>query len=344
VVDVLLLGAGVMAGNQVRAFRQLTDVEIVAVVAPRSERRSAFAAEHQIARTFSTVEEALDWGRFGAATNVSPDPAHHPTTIALLAAGKHVLCEKPLSTSYPLALEMAEAAKAAGVVNMINLSYRDAAALQEARRRVMAGELGDIRHVAGSYLQSWLVGDAWKDQRRRLSKVSSQHSGPLGALGDTGVHLLDFLTYASNLEIVDLDCRLQRFAKVEDGRIGDYAFDVNDSYVLSIEMGNGAVGNLDGSRLAAGHLNDLSLRLHGTKGALRLFTNGRMSSLQACLGQDVVTGQWQEIACPPVPSIYQRFIGAVRNGVSGEPDFRRGAEIQRLIDLAFGSAQQLQSA
>src|ERR1700722_5699262 len=110
-----MLGAGVMAGNQVRAFRNVRDANLVGLVSPNPERRAALATEHGIGRTFSTLDEALDWGGFAAATNVTPDPFHHPTTLALIAAGKHVLCEKPLSTSYGLAIEMTGAAEAAGV-------------------------------------------------------------------------------------------------------------------------------------------------------------------------------------------------------------------------------------
>lgn len=339
-VDILMLGAGVMAGNQARAFRMVPEARLVGLVSPNHERRAAFAAEHGIARTFANLEEALDWGGFDAATNVTPDPVHHPTTLGLIAAGKHVLCEKPLSTNYKLALDMTEAAEAAVVVNMVNFSYRDAAALQEARRRVLAGELGEVRHLGASYLQSWLVGDGWRSERRRLSKVSSRHSGPLGTLGDTGVHLLDFLTYAIALDVADLDCRLKTFRKADGDRIGEYVLDVNDTYLLSVELSNGAIGNVEGTRLAAGHFNDLSLSIYGTKGALTVFTNGRMSSLKGCLGQTVAENRWQEIDCPAVPTIYERFVAAIRTGGRGEPDFRRGAEIQRLIDVALLKGRQ----
>jgi predicted dehydrogenase len=338
-VDILVLGAGVMAANQIRAFRQVPGANLVGVVAPHDDRRKAFAIEHGLPRHFATLEQALDWGRFTAATNVTPDIAHHSTTLSLLAAGKHVLCEKPLAMDLREALDMSEAAEAAGCVNMVNFSYRDAAALQHARSLVLAGRLGQIRHVRGSYLQSWLVGNAWQTQRRRLRKLSSGH-GSRGVLADTGVHLLDFLTHASGLAIADLDCRVTRFDKVPGERIGEFALDVNDTYLLTVTMANGAIGALDGTRVAAGHFNDLSLSLHGTEGAVAIFTNGSMWSLKACLDGDVADYRWQDIACPPVPTIYQRFVTAILSGTQGEPNFRRGAEIQRLVDLAMVKACQ----
>jgi predicted dehydrogenase len=333
-VDILILGSGVMAGNQVRAFRKVQQANLVGVVSPHDERRTIFATEHGIAHSFATLEQALDWGHFDAATNVTPDSVHHATTLRLLAAGKHVLCEKPLAMDLPEAREMVDAADASGLVNMINFSYRDAAALQQARTLVLSGAVGEIRHVRGSYLQSWLVGDTWKTQRRRLRKLSSAH-GSRGVLVDTGVHMLDFLTYASVLEVADLDCTIKNFPKVEGNCVGDYSLDVNDTYLLSVEMGNGAIGVLDGTRLATGHFNDLSLLLYGTSGALAIFTNGSTSSLRACLETDIPAYRWQDIECPPVPTIYQRFIAAILSGTNGEPAFRRGAEIQRLVDIAL---------
>jgi predicted dehydrogenase len=96
-----------------------------------------FAAAHGIPHTFRHPRsEALAWGQFDAVTNVTPDAAHHATTLPLLAAGKHVLCEKPLATNAAQAREMADAAARAGVVNMVNLTYRNVPALQQAARMV----------------------------------------------------------------------------------------------------------------------------------------------------------------------------------------------------------------
>ena len=86
--------------------------------------------------------------------NVTPDAAHHATTLPLLAAGRHVLCEKPLATNARHAGEMAEAAARAGVVAMVNLTYRNVPALQQAARMVRDGAIGPVRHFEASYLQS----------------------------------------------------------------------------------------------------------------------------------------------------------------------------------------------
>src|SRR6218665_1268138 len=96
-------------------------------------------------------------------------------------------------------MEMVEVAEAAGLVNMVNLTYRNVAELQKAREIVLSGEIGAVKHVEASYLQSWLVSKAWGDWRTEskwLWRLSKKH-GSNGVLGDIGVHLLDFASYGS---------------------------------------------------------------------------------------------------------------------------------------------------
>lgn len=335
----LILGTGSMAKAHVLAFAAEPDVEIVAAVEPHPERRQAFAAEHDIANTFATLHEAIAWGQFDAAANVTPDAVHYPTTMQLIAAGKHVFCEKPLATDYPRAKEMADAADAAGVMNMVNLTYRSSPAVQKARELVMSGEIGALRHLEASYLQSWLVGKHWGDwqtEDRWLWRLSSAH-GSKGVVGDIGIHVVDFATYAAASDVVSLNSRIKTFHKAPGDRIGEYTLDANDSFVIAVELGNGAIGPIQATRWATGNLNDIRLNLYGDKGALRVMTDGKVSSLSICAGLDVNTQTWREVECPPVPTNYQRFAAAVRSGVNGDPDFRRGAAMQQILDLSFAA-------
>ena len=108
-----ILGTGGMAANHARTFAAMDGVEVVAGIDPRPEVLAAFQAVHGIGRGFASLEAALDWGGFDAVTNVTPDAAHFATTMPCLAAGKHVLCEKPLATKAADAQAMADAAVAA---------------------------------------------------------------------------------------------------------------------------------------------------------------------------------------------------------------------------------------
>lgn len=338
-IRLLILGTGGMAANHAEHFAKIPGVQLVAGVDTRTEQLGQFCDRFAIPHRFTRLDDALAWGQFDAVTNVTPDAAHHPTTLPLLAAGKHVLCEKPLATTAAHAAEMAQAATRAGVIAMVNLSYRNVPALQKAAQMVADGALGTIRHLEASYLQSWLVQPAWgpwDQQAQWLWRLSTAH-GSKGVLGDVGIHILDFATFAAGLDVADLSCRLATFDKAPGGRIGDYVLDANDSATIQLRLTNGALGTVTATRFATGHLNDLRLRLHGDKGALDVAFEKGKSRLTACLPPDLESGTWRRIPCPPVPTVYRRFIAAIRRQGPAIPDFARAARLQQMLDRAEAS-------
>ncbi|NBE08284.1 Gfo/Idh/MocA family oxidoreductase [Rhodobacter sp. CCP-1] len=338
----LILGTGGMAANHAEQFAKIPGVRIVAGVDTRADQLATFADRFAIPHRFTSLERALDWGAFDAVTNVTPDAAHHPTTLPLLGAGKHVLCEKPLATNAAHADEMAAAAARAGVVAMVNLTYRNVPALQQAAQMVAAGAIGTLRHFEASYLQSWLTQPAWGHWDREqqwLWRLSTAH-GSKGVLGDVGIHILDFATFAAGLDVADISCRLATFDKAPGGRIGDYVLDANDSATMQLRLANGALGTVTASRFATGHLNDLRLRLHGDRGALDVAFEKGKSRLSACLAPDLEAALWRRVPCPPVPTVYRRFIAAIRGEGPAIPDFARAARLQALLDRAEESAAQ----
>ena len=335
----LMVGTGAMARAHAERFALMPGCRLAAAVDSNDERARDFAAAFQIPVAFGSLAEAIAWGEFDAAVNSTPDGVHKPTTLELIAAGKPVFCEKPLALNHADALEMTEAAEAARLVNMVNLTYRNAAAVQLARQMVLAGEIGEIRHVQASYLQSWLTGRYWGDWRteeRWLWRLSSAH-GSKGVLGDIGVHILDFVTYGTGLDVVALHARMRTFDKAEGGMIDVYRLDVNDSVAMTVEFGNGALGVVHMSRYATGKANDIDLMIHGEKGALKIWATTADSTLEACLGPDIDTQTWKPVDCPPTPRNETRFLIALLSGENGEPDFRHATKVQRLLDLAFVS-------
>jgi predicted dehydrogenase len=115
---------------------------------------------------------------------------------------------------------------------------------------------------------------------------------------------------------------------------------VNDSVAATVEMSNGALGVVHMSRFATGNLNDLNLAIFGVKGALKIWANHLDSRLEACLGGDTETQTWKRLECAPTPRNEQRFVLALLTGRNGEPDFRRAAEVQKLLDLCVTSDQE----
>jgi predicted dehydrogenase len=334
-VKLLILGTGSMAAAHAKNFAAIKGVSLVAAVETNPQRLAAFCDAHKIANRFSSLDDAIAWGKFDSATNVTPDPVHYPTTMKLIAAGKNVLCEKPLATNYRDARKMTQAAEKRGIVNMVNLTYRASPALYKARQLATSGALGVVRHFEASYMQSWLVGKQWGDWRteeRWLWRLSTAH-GSKGVVGDIGIHIIDFATFAAGSDIKRMSPRTKTFHKAPRDRIGAYKLDANDSFAMTAELDNGALGTIQATRFATGNFNELRVALFGDKGALMLHTDGKISSLKLC--KDVDTMDWVDVACPPVPTTYERFAAAVRRGKNGDPSFRRAADIQKVLDLTL---------
>lgn len=337
----LILGTGGMAAQHAQHFSKIAGVRVVAGVDVDAARLEAFLVLHEIENGFASLEEALAWGKFDAVANVTPDAVHHATTLACLDAGKHVFCEKPLATDYEKAAEMASAAKRARLVGMVNLSYRNVAQIHTARQMVADGALGDIKHFEAAYLQSWLSQPAWgqwSKEEKWLWRLSSAH-GSNGVLGDVGIHIIDFAVFAANASIERLNCRLHTFHKAPNDRVGPYVLDANDSFVMSVQLDNEAMGVVHASRWATGHLNALHLRLFGDQGGLEVIHDHMGSQLRACVGDDIVTGEWRDIACTPVRTNYERFAAAVKKGETLEPSFAHAAQLQKVLDQAVAASK-----
>ncbi len=333
----LILGTGSMAKTHVRHFGAIPGVEITGAVDVLQARVDAFCEEHGIPRGFDSLDAAIAWGEFDAAANVTPDSEHHPTTMKLLAAGKHVFCEKPLAVTYADALEMTETAEAKGLVGMVNLSYRNVAEIQAARQMVLSGAIGEVKHVEASYLQSWLSGLHWGDWRsedRWLWRLSEAH-GSKGVLGDVGIHILDFASWGAAADVARVFCRLRTFEKAPENRIGVYKLDANDSFTMSVEFDNGAIGVVHASRWASGYANTLRLRVYGDRGGLELQHGTDGTHLRVCSGEDIHTQAWRDVTVEPVGTNYQAFVVACLTGATAEPSFRRAAELQQVLDAGF---------
>jgi predicted dehydrogenase len=335
----LIIGTGRMAENHAKHLSAIPGVTLAGGVDVNEANLATFCDKFSIDKRFSKLADALAWGEFDAVTNVTPDSVHHSSTMAVITAGKPVFCEKPLATDYGKATEMTEAVEKAGLINMVNLSYRNVAELHKAREIIAQGTIGKVKHIEASYLQHWVATPNWSDPKIEgpwLWRLSKGH-GSNGTLGDIGIHIIDFTTFAIGAEIASMTCRLQAFSKVPGDRLGDYVLDANDSFIISAEFSNGAIGTIHSSRWAAGHSNDQRLRAWGEKGGLELSHGHWGSLLRLCVGEDVATGTWREIAADPVPTNYQRFAEAVRTGVQSEPSFRHAAALQKVLDLALAA-------
>ncbi len=333
----LILGTGRMAGTHAEAFDKIDGVTLVGCVDIRLDAAKAFAKTHDIPNAYENLAAAAQDVDFDAIANCTPDMVHFKTTMDALEAGFHVFCEKPLATNFDDATCMAETAERLGLVHGVNLTYRNVAALQKAREIVETGRIGAIRHFEASYLQSWLTQSAWGDWHSDpawLWRLSSKH-GSLGVLGDVGIHIFDFATFASATRVAEVTGQLATFSKAPGDEIDGYILDANDSFSSTVTLNSGATGVVHASRFASGHLNDLSLHLYGDAGGLKVTNKGPLGTLEICSDGDLETATWRAVPLAPVRTNFERFAEAVRRKQPMEPDFNTGAALQAVLDGVF---------
>ena len=183
--------------------------------------------------------------------NSGPNNLHAEPTIAAAEAGKHVICEKPLGRDADESHETWQRVAATGVKHMCAFNYRFVPAVRLARQLIEAGELGEIQHFRGSYLQEWgtTEGNIWRFDKALAGS---------GALGDLGAHVIDLARYL----VGEIEAVSAMTATFQPGR------EVDDAVESVVAFENGAVGTIEASRFCQGRKNHFAWEINGSKGSL----------------------------------------------------------------------------
>jgi len=341
-----IVGTGGMAHGHAINFNRIKGAKVTACCDISREKAKAFAAKYKILRAYTDYREMINEERLDALSIVTNDNMHAPISIAAAAKGLHILCEKPLSTNLADAKKMLAAVKEAGVVNMVNFSYRDSSGVQGAARVIARGAIGRIMHVEASYLQSWLVANTWGDWRTTESWTwrLSTAGGGQGTLGDLGCHIYDLVTVLVG-DIGEIHCRLKTFEKgIKGNRIGKYLLDANDSFASSVVFKNGALGVIHSSRWGTGHVNSVRVRVCGDEGAVRIDLDGSWDEYFICAGtRNINKGQWKKVRCRPRPNMFERFVRSVKSGRQDPCDFANGVKNQSYLHYSIESHKKNRS-
>jgi predicted dehydrogenase len=214
-------------------------------------------AVSEAARRYGFAEYKTDWkaligdDRIELFDNAGPNNLHAEPTIAAAEAGKHVICEKPLGRDAAESYETWQRVKAAGVKHMCAFNYRFVPAVRLAHQIISSGELGDLQHFRGAYLQEWgtTEGDIWRFQKDIAGS---------GSLGDLGAHVIDLSRYLVG-EIDEVSAITQTFIPDRD---------VDDAVEAVVRFENGAVGTIEASRFCPGRKNAFTWEINGSKGSL----------------------------------------------------------------------------
>lgn len=209
--------------------------------------------------TMARAESARDDG-IEVAAITAPNHLHYPAAKAMLDAGIHVICDKPLTATLAEAEALAEVVAASDKVFVVTYNYTGYPLVREARHLVASGALGKIRVVQAEYVQDWLAHDLEATgQKQAVWRTDPQQAGIGGALGDIGTHAYNLATFVTGLELAELCAETTSF--VPGRRLDD------DAQVL-LRFDGGARGQLWATQVAVGNENGLKLRVYGEKGGL----------------------------------------------------------------------------
>ncbi|MEM1099235.1 MAG: Gfo/Idh/MocA family oxidoreductase [Planctomycetota bacterium] len=346
-----IIGTGGMARAHAGQFAKIRGVQLHGCFDVAPGRAAEFAKDRGIKHAFDSQDALIE--ACDSVSVVTPDAYHAGISLAVLKAGKHLLCEKPLTTNLADAKKVAraavDAAQRAGAVHMVNFSYRDSPAFQKAMQIAQRGDLGEIRHCDGKYYQAWLASTIWGSSlseawlwRQQIPKGGGKAAG--GTLGDIGCHILDFTTAIAG-DLKALRCSTKTFPKLhpETGEaITSYEgkkLNANDTVIIELELDGGGTGTIQSSRWIIGHPNQVALGVYGTQGAIEIDLEDSYTKLRVCSGKNRHTATWKTIDCKPTPKNYQRFAKSIKTGTNDQADVLRGAQIQAYLDACERSAE-----
>ncbi len=226
--------------------------------------REYFLPDHRIYGNFQemfTAQRRLSADeRMDFVVIVTPNDVHYPAAMAALAAGFHVVCDKPMTTTLAKARRLEHAVRKTGRLFCLTHNYTGYPMVKEARELARGGRLGKIRRVVVEYPQGWLAGRLEATgQKQAAWRTDPKHAGATCCMGDIGSHCENLAEYITGLKIKTLCADLTTFVK---GRTLD-----DDGSVL-LRFDNGARGVLWASQIAAGEENALAIRVYGEKGAV----------------------------------------------------------------------------
>ena len=376
-MNVAMIGGGFMGKAHAMAYASMPMFFWPAPVLPH--RKIVVDVTDELAEDararFGFEEASSDWRAIVNRDDIdvvdicTPNNVHAEIAIEASDAGKHIICEKPMSRTVVEARAMTEAVNAAGVINMVAFNYRRTPAVALAKKFIDEGRIGDVVNFRGTYLQDWSA-----DPDGPLSWRFQKSVAGSGAVGDIGTHVVDmahFLvgpiaevnaitkTYIPTRPIqsgsVD---KLGASDKNADAPRGDV--DVDDEVTSLLKFSNGAVGTLEATRNAWGRNNFITLEIHGTKGSIH-FNYERRDELQVVFADDpgdvrgfrtIYTGPAHPYGDGlwPIPALgigysetkiveCRDFFEAIASGTQPTPNFDEALLIELVGDALIRSGQ-----
>ena len=274
-----IIGMGYIGESHIEAVRRIGLCELAAVADTNFELAKRKADMYGIEKCYGSVDELLADPDIDVVHNCTPNHLHLEINRRIIASGKHLISEKPLTKNYAEACELLELHRQhPDVVVGVNFNYRMNPMVQEMRRRVERGETGNIRVITGSYQQDWLLNDT--DYSWRLEP---EISGISCAIADIGSHWMDLVQHVTGSRITAVMADLVTVIPVRKkpaAQTETFTNKVAEQYTLVdvknedyaavlFKMENGATGVFHVSEVAAGHGCYFNVEFNGSIQSLR---------------------------------------------------------------------------
>jgi predicted dehydrogenase len=274
-IGAAVIGTGFIGTVHVEALRRI-GVHVRGVLGSTPERGEARAEALGVRHAYDSLEALLQDDSVDVVHVTSPNDLHMSQACDILAAGKHVVCEKPLAMTAAQSEELVRVAADTGLVNATNFNIRYYPLNQHAHEFIAGGGLGDVRLVTGRYFQDWLLLDS--DWNWRLQP---DRGGALRAVGDIGSHWLDLMTFVTGQHVSEVMAELTTFIETRQqptGPVETFSTDrsaeavereisTEDTASILLRFDGGARGAVSVSQISPGRKNSLVYEIDGSEGA-----------------------------------------------------------------------------
>lgn len=353
-LNIGIVGGGYMGKRHAVAFAAVGAVfetnlrpRLDMVCATSMQSANRYKDAFGFARATDNWRDLVNDPKIEAVIIASPQDTHEDIALAAFGAGKHVLCEKPLSISLDSSERMAGAAKASGCVHMSGFNYIRTPASQMARKMIARGDLGDITHFRGEHTEDFLSDPKAPANWRTEGRAN-------GTMGDLAPHMVN----AALALLGPISAVMADIETVHKSR-GGVAVTNDDQGHMLCRFARGTMGHLHFSRVATGRKMGYAYEVTGTKGALRFDQEDQNALWFYDAALPVETQGFRKVLTGPAHPDYEPFcvgpghgtgyqdqiiiqardfLQAIETGAPIWPTFEDGYLVDRIIDAAFKSS------
>lgn len=364
-VGIGLLGYGFMGKAHSRAFRDVgrffdlpVKIEMKVIGGRNSTALQDAAIKYGWDSCDTDIEKIIRRPDVDVIDVATPGWAHKEQVIQAAKNGKHIICEKPIANNLKEALQIIKAVRETDVKHFVMFNYRRVPAVALAREMILGGELGEIYHFRGFYLQDWIVDPKFP----RVWRLDKAQAGS-GALGDIGSHIIDMARYLIGdiEEVIGVTKTFVKRRPLPDNLKKYGKVDVDDAAAFIANFENGIYGTFEATRFASGRKNYNGFEINGSKGSL-VYNFEDMNELHFYSNSDKIGRQgFKKILVtdkahpyikswwPPghiigyehtfVNAIYD-FIMCIVEDKMPSPDLFDGAKVQAVLEAVEISAKE----